>query len=687
MKRTVTMLIVLLALSFILVLGASADTTGLAAFDTIADMSTYTFSDLVSNHWAFSGIKACYDRGIFIGYPDGTFYPEENITWSHAVTVAARIHSIYHGNALNDEVSVNDDWYAPYYDYCDERNLLPDSAPKRSDFDKKEITRYDLAYIFSKLLLPSDLTPISDVQISDLSSVPSKYLSAVKTMYAAGIMNGMDKNAFNGSQYATRAQIAEVVSRLLVPAYRVGSDARANLAMQPYEANLENDSVAVQIGSTYYCLYKTYTSPQTEQYALYMTSGNGVCRMIYCADAGDYLSNISVFSGKVYFCRSTSQTASGSLLCYDPSTEKITTVYAGSIVEAYCFYDKQLYALIMTHFTADMDGYTYDFGKITKGEFTPIHSNYTYQEVKYFQPYGWNGRLYFKLSSKNGPTYLYTCSIATGDITRVMDMDINTSFFDGHVMYFLAYDNEGNYDSNLYAISVQTPGVICSLGEFPAQTVNHSLRSLYKFEDTIYCLTAFNRNVYSMDKSGATRLALVCGGIYNSLCFTADKAILIPNTLTTSNANEIKIYNAKTLASRDLYGDWLGLSCYYEGRHFAPAEGTPKVDSKGASVSTVKNLSITIPEAFIYGNDFIILAKYTNNTGDDIKLRSYQIRIAVNGKLVATHNNRMSGYELKNHGIQSFTFVLSSFDMLSGFDITKDTISIEIRPTYEVVQK
>lgn len=687
MKKHITLLLVILVLSCILAVGASAETTGLAAFDTIADMSTYTFSDLVSNHWAFSGIKACYDRGIFIGYPDGTFYPEENVTWSHAVTIAARIHSIYHGNALNDEVSVNDDWYTPYYAYCEERGLLPDSAPKPADFDKKEINRYDLAYIFSKILLPADLTPISDVQISDISSVPSKYLSAVKTMYAAGIMNGMDKNAFNGAQYATRAQIAEVVSRLLVPAYRIGSDARANLAMQPFEANLENDSIAVQIGSTYFCLYKTYTSPQTEQYALYKTNGSGTCEMVYAADAGDYLNNISVYAGKVYFCRNTSGTASGSLLCYDPSTEKVTIVYSGSIVEAYCFYDKQLYALLMTHYTAEMDGYTYDFGRISNGEFTPIHANYTYQEVKYFQPYGWNGRIYFKLSAKDGPAYLYACDIATGSITQILDKSINTSFFDGHVMYFLAYDDEGGYDSNLYAISVQTPGVVCRLGEFPAQTVNHSLRSLYKFEDTIYCLTAFNRNVYSMDKSGTARLALVCGGIYNSLCFTADKAILVPNTLTTSNANEIKIYNAKTLAARDLYGDWLGLSCYYEGRHFVPAEGTPLLSSGTVSVSSVSNLSITVPEAFVYGNDFIILAKYTNNTGDDIKLRSYIINVAVNGVNVARQINRMSGYELKNHNIQTFTFVLSSYDMLSGFDMEKDKISIQIIPTYDVVQK
>ena len=77
---------------------------------------------------------------------------------------------------------------------------------------------------------------------------------------------------------------------------------------------------------------------------------------------------------------------------------------------------------------------------------------------------------------------LYAYDIASGNISKVCDYKINTSFFDGHVMYFLAYDTEGNYDLNLYAVSVEAPGAITLVGEFP-KTTNVRNRSLYKFGD------------------------------------------------------------------------------------------------------------------------------------------------------------------------------------------------------------
>ena len=45
----------------------------------------------------------------------------------------------------------------------------------------------------------------------------------------------------------------------------------------------------------------------------------------------------------------------------------------------------------------------------------------------------------------------------------------------------------------------------------------------------------------------------------------------------------------------------------------------------------------------------------------------------------------MWGYELKNHGIKTFTFVLGSDAVSGAFDLVKDDISIEIIPQYDVI--
>ena len=682
MKKFTRFIAFVLIFASLLTLGAfAAPGRGLNAFEKIADMGRYTYSDLVSNHWAYSGIKICYDRGIMIGYPDGTFGPEETVTWSHAVTIAARVHSAYNGSALDASQS-GDYWYSAYYSYCSKNGLLPNTCPKLSKLDEAGITRYDLAYIFSRLLDDEDTAAISDLKIADEASIKPYYLSSVKKLYAAGIMNGMENNEFKGSEYTTRAQIATVTARLVVPAVRVGHDSKANLSMADYQANLENDSIAVQLGNNYYALYKSYTDPQTQVYSLYRTDMNDKHTQLYtCAD-GEYMSNISTYNGKVYFCRATIGTASGSLMCYDPSSEKVTTVYHGSIVESYCFYNGSIYALLFTTYADKPAGYLYDFGKIANGSFTAIHKNYTYDEAKSFTPYGWNGKIYFKLGV-DGATNLFAYTISSGKIARVSSVDINTSFYDGHIIYFLAYDADGNYDLKLYAMSLQCPGVIYTRGEFPAAT-NSKFRSLYKHDDTIYCLASFNRNIYSMDENGLTRIALMCGGVYSALNFTKDKAMLIPNTLATSNPNEIKQYNAKTLSSRTLYADAIGLSCYHTGAYFTPDDGQP-VYSTPDSISTVSKLPITVTEAFTKGSDLVVRTKYTNQTGSTIKLRSYIISVAVNGQVVASDVDRMWGFELKNYGIQTFTFILSADDISRSLDLSKDKISIQIIPTYDVV--
>ena len=537
---------------------------------------------------------------------------------------------------------------------------------------------------------------ICDYAIGDLSSIPAYYKSSVELLYSAGIMIGVDAaKRFYGTSTASRAQIATVVARIVEPAQRQGHDSRINADMADYEANLENDSVCAQIGKTSYCLYKSYLTVDTVTYSLYSVTAGGVSTELYTAGVGQYLDNISVCDGKVYFCRSATGSAKGSLLCYDPATGITVTVYDGYIIESYCFYDGKLYALAFTKYADKPDGYTYVFGQIINGAFSAISSELKYSQVPNFVPYGWNGKIYFKMSepvivkdAQGKDTSvdidkLYSYDIAGGGIEKVCDYKINTSFFDGHVMYFLAYDTDGNYDLNLYAISLQAPGAVTTVGEFP-KTTNVRNRSIYKYDDKFYCLSSFNRYVYSMDNTGSTRLALICGGVYDSMNFTADKLVLIPNTLTTSNANELKVYNAKSMAARSLYGDWLGQSVYYTGARFVPEEGKGFY-STTESVSTVSNLPITVTKAFSRGSDFIVQTKYTNQLDSEILLRSYIVKVYLNGQLVAYDLNRMVGINMRVNDIETFTFVIAGSDVLTNFEVGDGDLSIEVVPTFDIV--
>jgi len=48
------------------------------------------FPDVTAAYWFSGYIKAAYEKGIVVGYPDGTFGPDKTVTFAEAVTIIAR---------------------------------------------------------------------------------------------------------------------------------------------------------------------------------------------------------------------------------------------------------------------------------------------------------------------------------------------------------------------------------------------------------------------------------------------------------------------------------------------------------------------------------------------------------------------------------------------------------------------
>ena len=42
--------------------------------------SVFAYNDLTQDHWAYTAVNVMRERGILNGYPDGNFYPEQNVT-------------------------------------------------------------------------------------------------------------------------------------------------------------------------------------------------------------------------------------------------------------------------------------------------------------------------------------------------------------------------------------------------------------------------------------------------------------------------------------------------------------------------------------------------------------------------------------------------------------------------------
>ncbi|MBQ1376039.1 MAG: S-layer homology domain-containing protein, partial [Clostridia bacterium] len=48
------------------------------------------FSDVSAEHWASGYVNFCTEMGIINGYPDGTFKPDQTVTYAEYVTMLAR---------------------------------------------------------------------------------------------------------------------------------------------------------------------------------------------------------------------------------------------------------------------------------------------------------------------------------------------------------------------------------------------------------------------------------------------------------------------------------------------------------------------------------------------------------------------------------------------------------------------
>lgn len=69
-----------------------------AAFCTQSAFAFY--SDMDESHWAYKQIKTLSDSGVLVGYPDGTFLPDENVTRAEFASMAIKALGQEHTNII-----------------------------------------------------------------------------------------------------------------------------------------------------------------------------------------------------------------------------------------------------------------------------------------------------------------------------------------------------------------------------------------------------------------------------------------------------------------------------------------------------------------------------------------------------------------------------------------------------------
>jgi len=175
------------------------------------------FSDVRDVDWFRSYVADAYNYGFIRGKSENTFAPRGRLTLGEAVTLAARLRSIYYtGDADFPET-------APYYAVYAEYAILHAIIDGHGDYGAP-VSRGRFAEIMYKTLPPEALTPINEIPYFGICDVPSDSASgeAVYALYRAGILSGSDRyGTFRANSFMTRAEACAVMVRMAFPAARL----------------------------------------------------------------------------------------------------------------------------------------------------------------------------------------------------------------------------------------------------------------------------------------------------------------------------------------------------------------------------------------------------------------------------------------------------------------------------------
>lgn len=169
------------------------------------------YTDIPKTNWAYDAVSAMVDKAVIKGYPDGSFKPNNRITYGEFIKmalVAATDKDL--GNA-----SSPDHWAQKYYNKAVELKYFTEYEIHKSQLSQ-QIPRKDMALIISSIL--------GDVKIENYDAIQDRMKDVnertkqeydITKVFATGILTGYPDSTFKPDNTLTRAESAIVIYRLV----------------------------------------------------------------------------------------------------------------------------------------------------------------------------------------------------------------------------------------------------------------------------------------------------------------------------------------------------------------------------------------------------------------------------------------------------------------------------------------
>lgn len=177
------------------------------------------FTDVTAGEWFEPNVRTACDLRLMKGTGDGRFTPRGNVTLAEVVTMAARIHSIYHTGSEQFPAYDGGNWYDPYVNYARDKGIIYENYAFG-----RPATREEFVHILAAALPGTELGSVgAKVPFADSGDIV--YIGDVELLSGAGVINGIQENGqtyFKPSATITRAEAAAIITRMAKPALRKG---------------------------------------------------------------------------------------------------------------------------------------------------------------------------------------------------------------------------------------------------------------------------------------------------------------------------------------------------------------------------------------------------------------------------------------------------------------------------------
>ena len=283
------------------------------------------FTDVKESDWFYQSVSTVAGQGIINGYTDGTFRPNNTVTYGEFLSMAMKAT----GDEIEDTRQPGDHWSVSFYNHGIEKGFYNASQISKSDLTKP-IDRGYMAVVISGIL--GDDLKLSEAETKalkkNLKDVSGALEQDIIRTYAAGIISGYTDQTFRPNNTLLRSHAASVIWKLVDVTQRSIPEITKEKELSSFSIHFidvgQGDAALIECNGEYMLIDGGEASESSKIYSV--LKQRGVTNLKLLVASHGHSDHVGGLSGALNYTKA--ETILCSVKAYDSSTFQSFEKYA-----------------------------------------------------------------------------------------------------------------------------------------------------------------------------------------------------------------------------------------------------------------------------------------------------------------------------------------------------------------------